>query len=147
MATNLEFSITLEPVGYDHKWPEFYIKIDEQLQDHCTLTQTATYNFDVTVDDGDHTIAVGFVNKDDSDTQVVENQIVADKALIVKSVAIEGYALDDFLYRANYYPAGRAQSHSNYLSWNGEWQLEITTPIFTWIHKTQYLGWIYEKNL
>ena len=31
----------------------------------------------------------------------------------------------------------------NYLSWNGQWRLTFSVPVFTWIHKIQDLGWIY----
>jgi hypothetical protein len=147
MATNLQFALTIEPVGYEGHWPEFYIKINNVFQDMGILTEEQTYNFDVALEDGVHSINVGFTNKVNTDTIVIENKIVADKAVIVKSVTIEGYALDDFLYRAVYSPLGHEQSHSSYLSWNGNWALEITTPIFTWLHKTQHLGWIYEKNI
>lgn len=143
MATNLQFSITVKPVGYDGSWPEFYLKVDDKLQDSGTLTDPRTYNFDILLMDGPHCITVGFTNKNDRDTIVVDNKIVADKAIIVEKIVIEGYELDDFVYRAMYTPIGREQSHSSYLSWDGEWQLDITTPIFTWIHKTQQLGWIY----
>ena len=147
MATNLEYSITLEPVGYRSNWPEFYIKLDNDLQESGTLEKITTYDFNVVLEDGDHVISVGFTNKTDTDTQVVDDKIVADKAIIIKSITIEGYTLDNFVYKGIYYPTGRWHSTSSYLSWNGNWQLAISTPIFTWIHKTQHLGWIYEKNL
>jgi hypothetical protein len=72
---------------------------------------------------------------------------VSDKAVIVKTVNIEGYELADFIYRGRYFPRNRESMAGNYLSWNGEWRLEFTTPIFTWIHETQQLGWIYGKKL
>jgi hypothetical protein len=34
--------------------------------------------------------------------------------------------------------------NTDYLGWNGVWILEFTTPIFTWIHQVQGLGWIYD---
>jgi hypothetical protein len=147
MSSNLQFAITLNPVGYDDRWPEFYLKIDEALQDTGVLEKELTYNFDVELSDCPHSIIVGFTNKNDTDTQVIDDKIVNDKAVIVEKIVIEGYEFDNFLYQGVYYPAGRLHSNSNYLSWNGEWRLEFTTPIFTWLHKTQQLGWIYEKNL
>jgi len=147
MVTNLQFAITLKPVGYENTWPEVYLKIDEELQDVGVLTEERAYNFDVELEDGAHCITVGFTNKEDADTIAIDNEIIADKAIIVENITIEGYEFKDFLYRGVYYPAGRWHSNSNYLSWNGEWKLEFTTPIFTWLHQTQHLGWIYEKNL
>lgn len=32
----------------------------------------------------------------------------------------------------------------NYLGWNGTWRLDFTVPVFTWMHKTMSLGWIYQ---
>jgi hypothetical protein len=147
MATNLQFTITLEPVGYDNRWPEFNLKLDNELQDFGTINEERTYNFDVTLDDGAHTISIELLNKADNDTIVVNDKIVNDLALIVKKVTIEGYDFDSFLYNAVYKPTGREQSNSSYLSWNGTWELDFSTPIFTWLHQTQHLGWIYEKNL
>ena len=143
MTTNLQFSITLTPVGYENNWPKFYLKIDNNLQDDNILKEEHTYNFDVALEDGHHRIVVGFTNKNDTDTMVVDNKIINDKAIIIKKVVIEGYELDDFLYRSVYRPIGREESRSSFLSWNGEWHLDIITPIFTWIHKTQQLGLIY----
>jgi len=147
MATNLQFRLTIEPKGYADRWPEFYIKIDDNLQDQGVLREQLTYNFDVTLEDGSHVLSVGLTNKQDSDTLVENNEVVADKAIYVHPIEIEGYRLDDFMYQATYYPVGRDSLKSNYLGWNGVWNLPFTTPVFTWIHKTQNLGWIYEKNL
>lgn len=147
MATNLQFSLTLQPVGYDHRWPEFYLKIDDRLQDSGQIKEQREYNFDIQLNDGKHSITVGLLNKIDTDTIVVDDKIVNDMALVVQKIVIEGYEFDDFLYQAVYSPIQREQSHSNYLSWNGEWRLDFTTPIFTWLHQTQHLGWIYEKNI
>ena len=146
MVTNLQVKLTIEPIGYDNVWPEFYIKIDQELQDVGVLKEQLTYNFDVALNDGEHTINVGLVNKVDTDTIATDNEIVADKAIYIHPIEIEGYKLDDFMYQATYYPIGRDSLKSNYLGWDGVWTLPFTTPIFTWIHKTQQLGWIYEKN-
>ena len=78
MATNLQFSITLKPAGYDSKWPNFYLKIDDALQDQGELTEERTYNFDVTLQDGAHSLVVGFTNKQDSDTVVVNDDLSAN---------------------------------------------------------------------
>ena len=33
---------------------------------------------------------------------------------------------------------------ATYLGWNGQWTLNYSTPIFTWIHKLKNHGWIYD---
>ena len=115
MATDLQFALTVEPIGYNDVWPEFYIMIDNELQDQGVLTTQLTYNFDVTLDDGTHTIKVGLVNKVDADTVVKNEKIVQDKAIYIHPIEIEGYKLDDFMYQATYYPIGRDSLKSNYL--------------------------------
>jgi hypothetical protein len=147
MATKLEFSVAVGPVGHGESWPEYYVTLDERILDFGTLTKPKQIDFNVDLEDGVHTINVGLKNKVDTDTIVVGGTIVNDKAVIVTGISIEGYELDDFMHRATYFPIGRDSLKSNYLGWNGEWTLEITTPIFTWIHETQQLGWVYEKNI
>jgi len=39
----------------------------------------------------------------------------------------------------------QSQLHNtDYLGWNGVWRLDFSVPIFTWIHKIENLGWIYD---
>ena len=33
---------------------------------------------------------------------------------------------------------------NTYMGWNGQWKLTYSAPIFTWIHKIENLGWIYD---
>jgi hypothetical protein len=147
MITNLCFSLDLESRHYDDKIPELVISVDDVLLVHQYLDHNKTFKFDVMLDAGPHTLNIELVNKGRTDTKVDSTgNIIADKAIYVKSVALEGYALSDFLYQATYYPAGRESLKSNYLGWNGVWKLNFETPIFTWIHKTQNLGWIYDAS-
>ena len=147
MATQIKFDLTLEPYGYGDVWPDYYIRINGQLQEQGTLKTTTTWHFDTDLEDGSHILSVGLTNKQDADTVCTDNEIVADKAIYIHPIEIEGYKLDDFMHRAVYYPVDRPSLQSNYLGWNGEWTLDFTTPIFTWIHETQNLGWIYGKNI
>lgn len=137
----------LEPVGYADRWPEFAVCIDGIEQTRQTLALPKTLDFSLDLQEGKHTIAVRLLNKNDQDTQVNEGKITADMALIVRAVGIETYFLEDFLHRAMYHPLGREPLSSNYLGWNGDWVLSFDTPIFTWLHQTQHLGWIYGKNV
>jgi hypothetical protein len=73
-------------------------------------------------------------------------------ALIIEEIKFNGISNPKFVYQGIYYPDypkhlignDRVLPHKNYLSWNGVWQLEFTLPIYTWIHKTLDLGWIYD---
>ena len=34
--------------------------------------------------------------------------------------------------------------NTDYLGWNGTWTLPFSCPVFTWIHRIENLGWIYD---
>lgn len=41
-------------------------------------------------------------------------------------------------------PPPPTQLHQqNYMGWNGRWRLDFSMPVFTWMHQTLSLGWIY----
>lgn len=73
-------------------------------------------------------------------------------ALIIEEIKFNGISNPRFVYQGVYYPNypkhlignDTVLPHKNYLSWNGVWQLEFTLPIYTWIHETLNLGWIYD---
>jgi hypothetical protein len=147
MITNLCFSLDLESIHYDDKYPELVITLDDVLLVHDYLNCNKTLKFDVMLNTGTHTLNIELANKGRTDTKVDNTgKIIADKAIYIKNVTIEGYALSDFLHQATYYPAGRDSIKSNYLGWNGVWKLNFDTPIFSWIHKTQNMGWIYDAG-
>ena len=104
-------------------------------------------------------LSVFFLNKTERDT--VGNK---DKALVIKSVGIEGFHYSSFMLQSKYCPTytnGYRQHakennlsvdtiiNSNYLGFNGEWYLEFTWPVYQWIFETETkgMGWIYEKNI
>lgn len=147
MVTSLEWSLYLRAAGYDDRWPEFSVSIDDRLLDQGQIESDRILSFSTDLEPGPHTISVAFTNKTQDDTVVRDGEIIADKALIVDGIALEGYRLDGFLYQATYYPIGKDPIKSGYMGWNGRWKLDITTPIFTWIHEQQNLGWIYGKNI
>ena len=84
---------------------------------------------------------------------------VEQEAVIVKSVSFFGIEDPKFawagIYEPNYPEPWASQQRSQgvvlkpqlnahtYLGWPGKWTLTFTVPVFTWIHQTQNLGWIY----
>lgn len=73
-------------------------------------------------------------------------------ALIIDQIQFNGMTDPKFVYQGIYYPTypkhlsnkDSIVPHQTYLSWNGTWRLAFTLPIYTWIHKTLDLGWIYD---
>ena len=72
-------------------------------------------------------------------------------ALIIEEIKFDTITSPRFvwegIYRPNYpkHMTGASElKYHNYLGWNGVWSLDFTLPIYTWIHKIEDLGWIYD---
>jgi hypothetical protein len=103
------------------------------------------------------TLQVEFLNKLPNDTVPGSN---LDKAVVIESVSFFGITDPKFAWAGVYepiYPEPWATEQQDqgvvlkqrlcphtYLSWNGKWTLTFTVPVFTWIHRVQNLGWIYD---
>lgn len=107
-----------------------------------------TLQFDLDLDQGPQVLFIEMYNKT-NDTP--------DMALEIESVTFEGMTLDRFKWNSKYYPnypepwaseqseqLAECHSSATYLGWNGRWELHFDSPIFTWIHKLENLGWIYD---
>jgi hypothetical protein len=149
----VKLAVTLKPVWHADP-PRIRVGIDANLTE-IDLRETVTINFDFE-SDSPCELSVEFLNKQGTDT-VPEQGL--DKAVIVESVSFFGISDPKFVWAGVYTPnypepwATQQQSQGvalkqhltphNYLSWNGKWRLTFTVPVFTWIHQTQDLGWIY----
>ena len=85
---------------------------------------------------GDYTFELNMINKHRNDpTMAVDIKLI-------RVMEIENY---QFIYNSVYSPEGREVLHAhNYICWPGKWQMNFSSPIYTWIHKQLDLGWIYE---
>jgi hypothetical protein len=80
----------------------------------------------------------------------------SDTAVIIEEVKFNGISNPKFAWAGTYIPnyplhyikvnptSASTLSPHTYLGWNGIWTLKFTVPIFTWIHKVEGLGWIYD---
>lgn len=79
-----------------------------------------------------------------------------DMAAIIDSVEFFGISDPRFVWAGVYTPqypepwlSEQKQKppeqlpQQNYLGWNGRWRLDFSVPVFTWMHQTLNLGWIY----
>jgi hypothetical protein len=140
MNTNIypvKIRILLKPVGT----PKCLIRLDDQRRDIIVdKEQWITIDFQGC---GRNILEIEHYGKDESDPAT---------ALIIDQIQFNEISSPKFVYQGTYYPfypkhlIGSAEMlhHQPYLSWNGVWQLEFTLPIYTWIHKTLDLGWIYD---
>lgn len=149
--------VTLEPVYWDEQ-PEVLIQFNSQTLFQGLLDKTTEFNWQLPTQENNR-LSIFFLNKKDSDS--VANK---DKAVIINSVSIEGFKYDSFMYASQYRPSysdgyyAYAKEHNlscdpvihgNYLGFNGEWFLNFTSPVFSWIYniETKNSGWVYEKNI
>lgn len=102
-------------------------------------------------------LGVEHYGKTASDHDVNNN---LDTAVIVERIQLNGLSSDRFIWQGQYTPCYDQDyitdqkrcgielepilKNCNYLGWNGLWQLEFTAPVFTWVHKIEDLGWIYD---
>ena len=133
----VEIDVLLRPIGK----PKCKIILDDQRQDLIITEDTWVKFFHQ--GQGNVKLLIEHYDKAELDPTT---------ALIIEEIKFNGISNPKFLYQANYYPtypkhligSDAVLPHENYLSWNGVWTLDFTLPIYTWIHKTENFGWIYD---
>ena len=139
-----KFSIELIP----HGSPIITYGLDQAVGKTLELTVPVKLEFDVDVAQGTHKFFLEFRNKTNHTPEM---------AIEIQQVSFEDIATDRMKWAGLYYPdypepwASQQTAplesvikSSTFLGWNGRWELEFSVPIFTWIHKLENLGWIYE---
>jgi len=153
MEHDISLAVTLHPVWHQEP-PLIEISCGGNVQT-VSLDQTHTFNFDYR-GAGLQTLLIKFLNKKDSDTILSRG---LDKYVIIEQISFFDISDSRFTWIGEYKPlypepwasqqreAGNAPgeilNNTDTLTWNGEWKLEFDSPVFTWIHKLQNLGWIY----
>lgn len=147
MATTypVEMSVTLEPVNHDRPLP-LQIGTNGDFVD-INLDQIITKHFDFIAQDQCR-LEIKFIDKRDHE------------AVIIRQVSFYGITDPRFAWAGVYepqYPEPWATeqadagvilqpqlSQHTYLGWPGIWTLSFEVPVFSWIHRIQGLGWIYD---
>jgi hypothetical protein len=145
MQYNTRFSIHLRPHGATP--PEIRCGINILEAHNLVLNDDIELVYDVDLPVGINRFILEFANKTNA---------TPDMAVEIVDVDFEGMSLDRFRWSGVYfpdYPEPWASTQTNlptfqksatYLGWNGQWELEFSVPIFTWIHRLENLGWIYD---
>ena len=138
MATEypVKMRVTLEPVG--EPWVDVDVEGWGRIQ---RLTEPTDFDFEFDAEDR-CCLKIEHFKKADDD---------ATTAVIVKSISFFGIADPKFVWSGVYYPdypehyadKKPVLPGQGYLGWNGTYRLEFSVPVFTWIHQTLGLGWIY----
>jgi hypothetical protein len=147
----VKLDIHLRPVWHDNP-PEINIGINDDIQ-RIILSEEHIFHYEF-IANASSTLTVELLNKTDADT-VPDKGL--DKAVVIESVSFFDITDPQFIWQGVYEPTypepwyseqtvkpeSLLKSHT-YLSWNGKWTLTFDVPVFTWIHKMQDLGWIYD---
>ena len=151
-------SIVIEPIFWNNP-PMVRVGVNRATYYQGELREETDFSWRIDAKDL-NTLEVALLNKCDADT--IDGK---DKALLIKSVSIEGMTLDSFLQKSRYGPEYTAGYYDyaikngiiveeilygqTYLGFNGLWSLDFAWPTFLWIYQTetQGLGWVYEKNI
>ena len=145
---DIRVSVLLKPIWFNRK-PTGRISIGTTVREFV-LEQATWFDLDVTGSLGDTiTLTIEQYGKTVRDTVVATGQ---DTAIVIDQIKLNGLTNPEFIwhgvYRPDYpphYPAAEAVLYKHtYLGWNGVWTLDMNLPIYTWIHKTLNLGWIYD---
>lgn len=144
METRID--VLLKPVWF-HKFPTGRIGVNGNLTEFI-LKEPTWFHFKLDQPrDSKITLTVEYYGKGILDTK--DN---LDTSIVIEEVKLNDLSDPCFVWAGIYYPNYPDYyknkipklTNINYLGWNGTWHLELTVPIYTWIHKIQNLGWIYD---
>lgn len=145
--------LTLRSVWW-RRPPEVAVMLDGHVRWQGMLETDLMLDWSEPLARGQHCLGVAFSGKTNADTTATQ-----DHAVVIEHVDFFGIRDDKFkwqgVYRPDYPEPWHSQQMSSgvellpeltahtYLGWNGTWRLEFFSPIFTWMHQAQDLGWIY----
>lgn len=150
----VQVGILLKPVWYQDQ-PVIRVSAGREVYNYV-LYDERWFDFEFNSPNKKETITVEFLNKVNSDYRP---DLGLDKAVSIETLKFFGIQDPKFAWAGIYepdYPEPWASEQAskgvvlkqqltnyNYLGWNGKWTLTFDIPVFTWIHKLQNLGWIY----
>ena len=147
---NVSLRVLITPKWHNEP-PEIRVSCGKEIYNYVLYDQR-WFDFNFDSNNLQENLTVEFLNKRNNDTIPDLN---LDKAVIVDTIDFFGIQDPKFIWAGLYepvYPEPWASQQTslepllknhNYLGWNGKWTLTFDIPVFTWIHKTQNLGWIY----
>lgn len=147
----VKIAVQLTPV-YHNDYPAGRIAAGSKVIDFV-LTEPTVFELDIFAETSDR-LSIEFLNKTDNDTHL---ELGLDKAIVIDWISFFGIKDPKFVWDGVYTPVypepwysqavekpSKSLKNSNYLGWNGAWQLDFTVPVFSWIHCVQSHGWLYD---
>ena len=143
MATKVVMSVKLVPVG------EPWVGVRAPgTNEYGRLLEPTVFDIEFDTDLDVETLEIEHACKSDNDPTT---------AVIIDSISFFGITDPKFAWQGVYTPVypelwasqqslplAKSINGQTYLGWNGLYQLTFDIPVFTWIHRVQNLGWIYQ---
>ena len=127
------------------------IALDKELIWDGRLEQTKSFEFARYLQKGDHVLEIEMYDKP---------ALNCDQGLEISDLGIGRIHSRSFVWQGIYrprYPEPWASEqreqgiildpqlrNTDYLGWNGAWSLVFSCPVFSWIHRIENLGWVYD---
>lgn len=147
----VEIKIQLTPVFHQDP-PKGCLQAGNQIV-NFVLTDTTVFDLNFVAKDSD-SLVLEFLNKTNTDCNP---ELGLDKAIKIDWISFFGISDPRFVWEGVYTPVYPEPWYSqtkprpmnqiknaSYLGWNGTWQLDFAVPVFSWIHKVQSHGWLYD---
>ena len=139
----LNFAIALTGT-YWSKRPQFSVWLDDHviIQSEIAGQAQQIVNFERTLNEGPHTLKIRLENKDSSDTQIENGEVIKDMLLNIDDITIDDISLGSLRWSAEYildHPQeykGHEIDHLDgcvILGWNGTYLLKFTSPFYIWL--------------
>ena len=139
----LNFAIALTGT-YWSKRPQFSVWLDDHviIQSEIAGQAQQIVNFERTLNEGPHTLKIRLENKDSSDTQIENGEVIKDMLLNIDDITIDDISLGSLRWSAEYildHPQeykGQEIDHLDgcvNLGWNGTYLLKFTSPFYIWL--------------
>lgn len=145
-----EIVFRFEGIGRE-TYPKIRMTVDDEIYWSGVICGEKILSFSRFCSPGLHRFEIELYDKPETDSW---------QALRIVDIKIGGIQSSRFIHQGQYiprYPEPWAtkqcqQGHNlekivrntDYLGWNGIWRLELSIPVYTWIHEVENLGWIYD---
>ena len=126
----ISISIRLRPVGL----PNIWLRVNNDLIGYTGLSEVIQLDYRVGLLDNIN-IVIELYNKHyttENETAVIIDNIIVDNIEIIPK----------YSYLAKYVNDHDNNNPTNYLGFNGKWQLTLDRPFYHWIHHHSGQGWL-----
>lgn len=137
MTENIDLEIHLSSQGWDTRYPETCVCVNNVEIFSGTITDSTVINWNGNINSGKNKISIELKNKQYTDTVVDEHgNIVNDVLLNIDKIAIDSIDIEGRIWSADYIvDRGNGKETLDRfvcLGWNGTWELVVESPTFIW---------------